>query len=266
MKEKKAREILDGLLLGDGSLRRHKTTARYAMSQCKHTISIEDHLKWEYWLGDGVFSVLGVDASVKLLWGTRTGNLSKGQKYQIASLWTKYSLLLAPIHDEWYTGGEWIAQKGAEHLPNCYYVRGATKIVPKRLMDAVVLPTCTLVQWFLGDGGSGWNHLENPTPAIHTSFSACGFSEEEVYHLMSMLNSMGFKTVKPGRQSCKAGSGLRIILAQESVNDFMNLIKPHVLEIFGDSIGPSYKDIIKYRHKPPISVLSELTELRRKIG
>lgn len=64
---------------------------------------------------------------------------------------------------------------------------------------------------------------------------------------MAMLNNAGIKTNKPAGHSCKRGVGLRIILAQGSINDFIGLIEPHVMEIFSDSIGFSYRDLLKRR-------------------
>lgn len=230
MDKEKALQVLDGLLLGDGNLQRYRDTAVYHMSQSKRPITMEDHLKWEYWLRDNVFAALGIKATAKPYWRTYSAGPCKGQKYQLAQLWTESSPLLAPIYDEWYCGGSWTVRG---------YMCGAAKMLPRRLVEASLLQLDTIVQWFLGDGGSSWHHTERPTPGVMASFSAYRYTKEEVTHLACMLNNMGIKTT--------SGSKFRIHVAQDSINYFMSLIEPFVMEIFGNSVGPSYKDVIKYR-------------------
>lgn len=235
MGKEKALQILDGLMLGDGNLQRYADTAVYHMSQSKRPIVIDDHLKWEYWLKDNVFAALGITATVKPYWRVYSSGPSEGQRYQLAQLWTESSTLLAGVYDEWYAGGCW-SPGGSSH-----YMRGAVKNLPGRIMHAAELPIHSLVHWFLGDGGSSWHHLERVVPLVLSSFSAYKFTEREVSHLISMLNNVGVETTR--------GSKLRIYIAQDGVNHFMSLIEPYILEIFGDSVGSSYKDMIKYRIK-----------------
>lgn len=241
MTKQQAMEALDGLMLGDGSIRRYLNSARYHMAQSRHTIPTEDHLKWLNWLRNNVFATLSIEATVKPYWATYSNGVKKGQKYHLVDLQTKLSPQLALVYDEWYTGGEWVA-----HKTSSPYVRNAAKKIPERLTSLTEMPVTTLVQWFLGDGGGTLYYIKD-TPKVDTNFSTQGFSKEEVYRLMDMLDGIGIKTTKPHRLPHKAGSGLRIYLAQDSINDFMSLVEPYILEIFGDSEGLSYKDMIKYR-------------------
>jgi len=237
MNIERARDALDGLMFGDGTLRRFPKTALYHMGQCKPTVSLEDHLKWEYWLKDNVFSALGIKATARLRRG-----ISKGKEYRFADMWTQASSLLAIVHDEWYTGGEWAKPRNSSP-----HVQGAVKRIPERLMSVSEMPISTLVQWFLGDGGSGWIGITNTCPAVHVQFSTHCFTKEEVYHLMDMLSGIGIVTTKPKQCKSAKGSGLVIRLAQESINYFMDLVAPTIIEMFGDSVGLSYKDLLKYR-------------------
>lgn len=245
MNKQEAFEALDGLMLSDGHIIRFHTGAEYRMKQSKHTISIEDHLKWVEWLRDNVFLTLGIKATTKVRWKTDKNRKKSAKEYQAAELWTERTPLLATIYDEWYTGGEWTIPKGHGSNYGAYYIHYATKIIPQRLCGIPILPTWTLTKWYLGDGGS--RRSKYSPSSIDVSFSTLSNTEEEVYCLINKLNNMGIKTVKPGRQLCNNGSGLRIYLAQESVDDFMNIVAPYIINIFGDSLGPSYKDMIKYK-------------------
>jgi len=242
MNKKKAMEVFDGLMLGDGGLRRLPNTALYSQSQCKPGIPIESHLLWLCWLRDNVFAVLGIRATVRTYWGTYAKGLKKGQKYQFAALWTECSSFLAELYDEWYTGGTWREYRKGTSIE----IHNATKIVPKRLMEITVLPALSLAHWFFGDGGS--SRHKNSLPTIDVSLSTHCFSEGEVHCLTVILNNMGIKTIKPHRQKQDKGAGLQIRLAQSSIDYFMSLIEPHTLEIFGGSLGSSYKDMIKYKY------------------
>lgn len=245
MNEKEAWEVFDGLMLGDGGMRRYKNTARFYMNMSKHTISIEDHLKYEYWLRDNVFATLGIRASVSL--GKQTnedqvinGRLYKGKTCLKAHLFTESIPLLAEQWDKWYIGGEW-AKSGRNT-----YIRDATLVLPEWIIKSHTLPTCSLTHWALGDGGS--SRPKGQPSTVYVRFSAHCFSEGEVHHLIAILSNMGISTTKSSKEKCSKGSGLTIQLAQESADYFVSLIEPHVLEIFSDSVSPSYKDIIKYKN------------------
>lgn len=236
----KALEVLDGLLLGDGGLVKYEFGTYYVMRQSKRTITLEDHIRWEQWVADNVFRVLGIplsEGNPKVMTG-----VSRGKLYQYAQLSTLYSPLLADLHTEWYNGGEWAGPPGAR------YIHGATKVLPERLRQALELPTSTLAHWFIGDGGARQASL---SPKIETSFSTYCFSEEEVCHLMVMLGNMGINTTKPAKHVCKKGSGLRILLAQDSVNNLMDLIEPHIIDICGSPNCSLYRSLVKRRGTPP---------------
>lgn len=255
MNEKEALEVIDGLLLGDGGLTKHLRGVRYSMCQSKHTISIDDHLKWEYWLRDNVFIALGIGATVGLTYKTYSIGEKKGEKYPAAQLCTECTPLLEVLFDEWYDGGVWWAAKGYEHRPSALYVRSAVKVIPGRVLNLSSLSPHLLTHWFLGDGGS---HYGSGRKGVTTKFATCGFTEHEVHRLMGILNNMGIRVGKPSHQDTRRGSGLSICLRQEGSEVLMSLLEPHIMEIFGGSIGPSYKDMVKYKHSPLVSTLSAL--------
>jgi hypothetical protein len=262
MTKKEALQVLDGSMLGDGNLTRLKGGAIYYVSFSKPNILLGDHLKYLHWIADDALRALGVEP----LRGYPKIEIQcrKGRPHGIARLVTHSSIVLGEIYEEWYTGGSWIQRTGRWH--------GATKVLPKRLLRAVVLPVLTLAPWFLEDGSSSIIYPERACPVISVSFSTYNFSKNEVYGLMGLLNNMGLGTIKSSRRRVKKGSGLLIRLKQDSVNPFMDLIEPIILSIFRDSEGPSYKDMIKRRpgacageHRPYMKDANEFEELRKKL-
>ena len=232
-------------MLGDGCLQRVSDAAYYIQNQSKPSVSMKDHVKWLQWVKDKVFTTLGIKATVKTYWGTHLNGQKKGQKYPFVHLWSVDSHLLTKLHDEWYQGGGWLQPAGGR-----IRVRGATKVVPKRLMEASVFPIDTLVHWFLGDGGSYWQRRESLTPQVCVNFATNCFTQDEVYHLRFMLNNMDIETCDVRHRPIqKKGYGLVIWLKQNSVDRFMNLILPNIASIFRGSISPSYKDMIKYKDR-----------------
>lgn len=240
MDKKEALEVFDGLMLGDGGLLKYRGGARFCMVQSKvlapkhypnqeqlKAESLMEHMKWLQWIAENPFKVLGIPVCKdhpKIL--TRTW---EGKPYQYAFLETPQSPVLVGMWDEWYTGGKWATQ----YQLSQQYIQGAIKVVPKRLMREPNISTNTLMQWFRGDGGGGWEYQRGRTPNRHVDFATNCFTEEEVCHLTAMLNNAGLNTNKPSRKVQIRGSGLRIFLSADSIDSFMNLIEPHVREVFG---------------------------------
>lgn len=249
----RAIEILDGSMLGDGNLSRWGNGAHYKMALSKplvshdkdtelvRHISLQEHLKYERWLVEKAFSPLGIPISrdyPKILTG-----ISKGKPYQYACLSTRQSLILLELYNEWYTGGEWVNYHASKS-----HVRGATKRLPERLLSAGKLPLPTLVSWFIEDGGSSWVSPAADGPRVRVSFSVHNFTTLEVYHLADMVNNMGIKVLEPRKDKrVNNGSGLVIWLSDtgDNVDCFMDLLEPHMVEIFDNSVGPSYRGMIK---------------------
>jgi hypothetical protein len=268
MNKQEASEALDGLMLGDGSIERSYYLARYAMKQSKHTISIDDHMKFMHYLQEHLFSILNIQSVVNQGQGKHSYETVSGNKsFQFAQLRTERTKLLTDVYDEWYTGGEWAVSESHRNQPSQYYKRNATKIIPIRIMNMQVLPIYTLAYWYLGDGGS--DRPDRSPHTVYVDFSGCKFTEYEISHLITMLNNMNILTNKSAHQECKSGAGLIIRIAQESVDYFMSLIDKPVMDIFKDSIGPSYKDMVKYKYSIPIKFRNKedtLNDLRAQFA
>lgn len=255
-----ALEVMDGLLMGDFGIHRYRRGACGEISLSKilapksspsqdllREKSLTDHMKWLQWITDNVFPPLGIEACTghpRIATKVRSTGKHKGEVYRYAHLATHNSSSFEELYNEWYIGGEWVQRK-----QGTWYVRGATKKLPERIMQASTLPIPVLVQEFLGDGSSSRYHYKDQVYTVYISFSTQCFTSEEVYHLMGMLNNMSILTVKPYYDKRCATPGLTIILSQtaENTNRFMDLIEPGILEIFGDSESPSYKGMIKRR-------------------
>ena len=245
-----ALQIIDGLMLGDGTLRRQRRDAEFRLGQSKSLVrridkneqnmetSVYEHLKYEQWLSDHVFLPL----NIKLRKGCPkiVQYVSKGKPYKSAMLDTYQCPLLGSLYNEWYIGGT-VARCGCNE-----YVHGATKVIPQRLMQSDILPIPTLVHFFIGDGCTCWDSLKRKIaiPAIRLALH--DFSKEEVTHIADMLRKLNIDTNNPIKQKVQRGSGLSLHIAQHSVNPFMDIVEPYINEIFGsDSL--CYKHMILRR-------------------
>lgn len=272
MNSAEAMEVLDGLMLGDAGLCNYRSGAIFCLTQSKilaprhypnqeqlRAESLFEHMKWLRWIAENPFKVLSI--SVCKDYPKVLSCMLKGKPYKYACLRTPQSPVFTSMWEEWYAGGEWTNQ----HQRSRQYVHGMTKVIPKRIMHASNMTTSTLVQWFRGDGNSSWDLREGRTPYCHVGFSTYCFTEEEVYHLMAMLYNAGLNTRKPSKQAQIRGSGLGISLSENSVGYFLNLIEPHVREVFGlDSL--TYRDMITREPDYTLLKLSpSFAALRRKL-
>ena len=224
----KEMHVLDGVMLGDGCLRRFANGAYLHMNLSKTSkdgrLTMDDNVAWLGYIKNECLIPLGVEVSdiyPKLRW-----RHSKIRSYQMADLTSRQSDFLIEQHSRWYAQtGEWIQNNGH------WYRRGDTKIVPR---DFILNPVI-LAHWFVGDGGS---HRPNTSPsATMVSLATCCFTRLEVLQLTVMLNKMGIITNKPNRLPTEKGSGMVILIAQDSVDDFFDIIAPHM---------PSHVGLIQY--------------------
>ncbi len=226
----KEMQIFDGVMLGDGGLTRYNGGALFYMNLSKTSkdgrLTMGDNIAWLACVKDECLALLGVgvsDVYPKLNWYR-----SRGKLFQAAWLRSRQSNFLTEQHSRWYAQtGEW-AQSSRQ-----WYRRGDTKALPSGL----TLSPVTLAHWFIGDGGS-YRDKRRPT-TVQVNLSVCCFTEVEVYLLTEMLNEMGVATTKPGlHKRVVKGSGLVIYIAQRSVDDFFDIIAPHM---------PSHTGALQYR-------------------
>lgn len=229
---------IDGLMLGDGSLKHQNNLVYYIQSSSKRPVTIENHLRELVWVRDNRFTPQGIEVCK---------GFPKLNTYKIPSLYTRSSLLLVPVWDEWYAGGEWNLSK-----PCTLTLRGAKKRLPDRIRQYnYVMPIEDLTDWYVGDGGC----FERKDGVVQIAFSACCFMAEEVAFLAWQLERYELVTGRPEyrrpkhRKDIDAGRGLLIKLAQESVNDFTDLVEPGILRRCQDCEGTSFRDTLLKRRR-----------------
>lgn len=218
--EQIAREVFDGVMLSDGGLVRQSESrnAYFDMALSCHDgrVPILGLLEYLQYVKRECFDVLGVEVRVghpKIRRRIRTSGLHLGETYEYASLATKSSLFLTLQHNRWY--------------PN----RSRYKEVPT---DLVLTPVLS-AHWFMGDGTSCRVLL---FPTVYCELSTQGLNIYSIEALEDQLHQLGIST---GRKVARAdkGSGIKITVLQVSLNDFMNLVDPYVIE--------PYRYKVKYR-------------------
>lgn len=154
-------EVLDGLMLGDGHLEKHKCGVTPSL---KITRSIVD-LKYQQWLAD-VFSNFMTHSGMRE--GSYFDERTKKEYYNV-KLATRTSNAFENAHKRWYPYG--------------------VKIVPSDL----VLSSLTIAIW-LADDGTIWDYSAHKhrnavqgRPSFSAQLATDGFSESEVLWLSSIL-------------------------------------------------------------------------------
>ena len=142
------------------------------------------------------------------------GGTSKGKCYDYCSLKTRCSPVLAEEWPKWYL-------KKKQLVP------------PDIQLDPV-----TIAHWFMGDGSSQYG----ASGCVYTIFATHNFLESSILILESQLHNLGLNTCRGYDKRIKNGDGILIMLPQDSVNRFMDMVKPHMLEPY------LYK--LKYRELP----------------
>lgn len=188
MLTKKQREILIGLMLGDGFLELPKT-GKNASLRITRTRSDSAYIDYHV----DIFSDLGAKRSDGKIKDKRTG-----KTYLRSSLRTRVSPILTKWHKRWYVKGR--------------------KSIPQNL---IITPT-TLATWF-ADDGSAVIKKRNYTVKLATQ----GFLKKEVEFLRRYLKSqydLDFKIYKDS--SGKTPHWFLMLTNKKSVRTFTNIIDP----------------------------------------
>lgn len=219
-RRQEAEEVLDGVMLGDGGLVARGGSAYFdaALSCRDGRIPVSGLLEYLQHLKDECFDVLSVEAREGhpvIRERVRTSGIHVGETYECASLATKTSAVLALYHHRWYNGGRY-------------------KEVP---VDLVLTPI-SLAHWFMGDGTSC---RAQHYPTVYCEFSTQGFRICGIEVLEDQLRQSGITHI--GRKlrygPAVRGSGVKITILQDSLDDFMDLVDPYVIE--------PYRYKVKYR-------------------
>lgn len=222
----------DGLMLGDGGLWRQGNLTFFVIASSKGAVAKKNHLKWLTWVKNNILTPQGLEV---VRGYPKTHSRGEPVLETVGSDWLNLAW------DEWYAGGEWRLHGSGRSM----YIRGAYKKLPNRIkrMDYRLSPM-DLAVWDMGDGSRSGSE-EQPL----VSFSTSCFLPEEVALLTWLLESQyGLVTCRPGYERPKfqeridAGRGLGIRLARESINKYIDIVEPYILEFCKDHVGPSFKD------------------------
>ena len=218
--KREALQAFDGVMLSDGGLRSRGNSLFYINLsdnrdyKQRATIPVGELLEFLQHLA-GVLVILGVESCrgyPKIVF--RANKPQSGEMFPGVNLTTKVSSFLTEQYPRWYTGGK---------IRN-YRVIGAKKIVPLGFQ----LTPISLAYWFMGDGCSVWSS----SPTVYVTLNSQCFSLSDVARLEEQLHSFGFST---GRIDCskqsenKHISNIRILIYQDSVDHFMDIVSPHVV-------------------------------------
>lgn len=209
MDKQTALEVFNGVMLGDAGMYQSRHWARYTyfvIGLSKGEMSaLSCYLRY---VKDALVS-MGIQVSgdfPKVQKG-----MSKGKPYTHCRLSTWSSPQLAEMYPKWYK----------EDL----------KIVPTN----VYLGPVTLAHWFMGDGSSRYGRSGN----VYTSFATMGFPVDSISVLEEALHDLGLNTGRGYDRRIEKGDGITLFLLQDSVNKFMDIVRPYMMEPY------MYK--IKYR-------------------
>lgn len=126
-------------------------------------------------------------------------SFSSGKEYYKLSYHNKYELV-----------------KLAQHTIN-----NGRKTITKEWVN--LLQPIAIAYWFMDDGSSSW--IKN-NPGIMVRFSTLSFTKDEISLLQNKLLEFGIETVTHNHTD---GTGHELYIRQKSVNIFMNLVEPFVV-------------------------------------
>lgn len=218
----KAEEILDGVMLGDAALTMNGKNAHFYMDLSGKKLGIPNSelLKYLRHVNEDCLGALGVEVCVgypRVFEGSRRS----GKPYEYCILQTNNSHLLTSEYLRWYR-------------------RNPSGKMGKQVPEDLVLTPISLAHWFMGDGSSSRDNRSTfHAQTINTCFATGSFVEHGVELLEGQLqHEFGLDT---GRGHSRTGEGARIMITvlQDSVNNLMRIVDPHVEE--------PYRYKIKYK-------------------
>jgi hypothetical protein len=138
-----------------------------------------------------------------------------GRMFSRCDLITKSSDFCTKQYFRWYKNGE---KHHSSTTRYSWYTAGE-KIVP----DDLVLTPISLAYFFMGDGSSVWI---KDTISITINLCTDDFKLHDIVFLENQLRKFSLHTM----QVSVPNGRIRIGIPQNSVDDFMNLVKPYMVE------------------------------------
>lgn len=206
-----AMSVFNGVLLGDGSL--NQIRSKYTcFSEGLADSEIQELLGYLKVVKDALVS-LGIEISNEF--PKTYDSVSRGKPYTRCILSSHSSDFLTEQHRRWYLNKR--------------------KMVP---LDLELNPI-TLAHWFMGDGNSARDKRDGHDTSVQASLATLGFEEESVTLLEAGLHHLRINTGRKYDNRVKSGAGIQINILQLSINDFMHMIDPYIIE--------PYRYKVKYR-------------------
>lgn len=208
MNKQEALEVFDGVMLGDAGLCMHGKNAKFVMDLSRgdkqELLGYLSHVK------DALLAMELLVCNGHPKWYT---TVCKGKPFDYCWLVSQTSPILTAEFRRWYPYG--------------------IKEVPT---DVKIMPR-SVAYWFMDDGCSTTYDMK---PDINVHLSAYSFSLTSISLLEQRLQALGLLTGRSHSKNIAKGSGIRLNILQGSVNDFMHMIDPFVVE--------PYRYKIKYRN------------------
>lgn len=198
-------EVLDGVMLSDGSICRPSLNAYFHM-----TLSGGRHLDWLLYIRRALrtFDIPVGSEFPKAFPAIGYG----GKPRTFCELRSRVSQFLTLQYERWYFTGK--------------------KEVPE---DFVFTPA-VLANEMMGDGSSNW-YNGNPSIGVCAHLSTQSFNLHSIEILEYELRQLGLLHLSRTHHPAQGGSGIGIRILGGSAADLMELIEPHVM--------PSYRYKIK---------------------
>lgn len=182
----KTKQVINGSLLGDGSLTVYNKHSEKSYPYFHKTNKYLDHIEFVAKL------IFGKRFQDKI--STKNDKRFDIEYYTLRSLSQK---ILKPEYDKWYPESN-----------------GYKKLVPRDL----ILTPATILHWFMDDGCCYYRKQRNSYIVIFCSES---FSKEDNLFLVEQLCSMGIKSTL---RKINSGTGWRIRVSETSVPEFYKII------------------------------------------
>lgn len=200
MNEAEAREILDGVILSDGSLRlpHGGKNAYFRIDLSKGVL----HLDWILQIKEALLA-LGIGVSGKYPY-VRPAT-SRGKPYESLNLYSLQSSYLTEMHHSWYS-------EDSKILPHSF-----------QLSDRII------ANWFMGDGTSGYVYDNIATTHVLIVFATHKFRVDEVDTLVCKLHALG---IAGAHRYVHSGRPEIIIKQDASIDSIMNIMAPHMCRSF----------------------------------
>jgi len=203
MVKQEAWQIFDGVMLGDAGLYHTGINAQFSLSlSAKLDHELRNNMLGYLRYVRDAFELLGIEFC--------TGHpiayciSSRGRYYWRPTLKSKVHPLLQN-----------------------QYIRCYPANVAKGVPEDVTVTPLSLAHWFMGDGCSG---RDNRCIAVDVSLQTHGFQEGDLAVLESKLHDLGLHTGRRKNSKVNTGVGIAITILQDSVNEFMNIVNPYVVE------------------------------------